>query len=259
MRLPCVHQGNLAASTSSAARENGRGVRKTGRLLALAMAAGLVSRAAAAATAAPCGSDLPPSKLQVYGVEPAEAQQLVVPGQAIRRMAEVNVPSVHLALLIDREVTGAFQIEHRLVRAEDGRTFCDVPALVRIEIGYSKTTLYLAAEAAADPCVRAVLLGHAAVHDQVNAELLTEFLRSQSDLLGRAMAALKQTPAPSAETAVEQWRAGVAAVVEDMRRSLEVQRRQVQAEADNATELGRIEGACNGELKRIGRQLGDAL
>ena len=162
-------------------------------------------------------------------------------------------------MLIDREITGVFQIEHRVVEAENGWIFCDIPPLVRIGVGYSQETIYVATEAQVDPCVQDTLLAHAALHERVSGDALVTFLNDQNGFLGMAMAALKRTPAPSAEAAVEQWQEGVAAIVQEMQQRLEAQRQSTQAKADEPIELARMENACDGKLKRLESQLGNTF
>ena len=143
-----------------------------------------------------------------------------------------------------------FDIMHRIVPREDG-SVCDAPSLVRMGFGTWSRRVFLTRAAAADPCVRQTLLDHEAAHNRAVEEAVDQFMDRQKRNFQRGLTALKQTPAPDAETAELRWEQGLRIMVVDARLRLFAAIRVAWTQADEPFALAALENACGGKVRAI--------
>jgi hypothetical protein len=223
-------------------------------MLLLAITGACLTRVAAAASAC---ADLPLSALRVYDIKMPVLEELRVPADALNRMPSTDeLGSRHTLMLTTNELVTLFEIRHHIVPQADG-SLCDAPSLVRIGFGSSRRTAYLARAAAADECVRRMLLAHEDDHTRRFDATVDRFIAQQTGNLKRGLVALKHMPAASAQLAKARWESGLRALVAEAKRQLLSELRAAIAETDTAPALAALTDACGGKVRQL--QEGSAL
>jgi hypothetical protein len=109
---------------------------------------------ASKALAAPDCTDLPSSDLKVERISVERIDEEIAPPEEIARLSstgEARAPHPLMAVRYSIDSTAA--VVHRLVPTANGG-FCDAPEGVVFRFGISRRRVILAAEAAAEPCVK---------------------------------------------------------------------------------------------------------
>ena len=223
------------------------------KLLLVLLAGVLLCNQAVAVT--PC-TDLPPSVLRVYDLKAPTVQTMEVPEAALERNHSVGgVISRHTLMLTVSEVAAWFEIGHRIVSRPDG-SVCDAPTLVRLGFGSRRRLAFLASNAAMDTCVRQKMLSHETAHSRAFDDVVDQFIDEQQDNFQRGMAALKQTPAATAQLAKARWEAGLRAIITEAKRQLVVQMSTASAHIDEPSALAALEDACGGKIRQLEQRSG---
>lgn len=217
-------------------------------VMLLATVGALLAHPAHAVT--PC-TDLPSSVLFVYSARASAVEVMEVRMKDLPSDRQAgDLASQHSMMLSESDFVTAFEITHRAVPQIEG-SFCDAPSLVRIGFGSTYRVAFLASEAAADPCVRHEMLEHEDAHTRLLNDVVDRFIERQRSNLQRGMAALKQTPAGSAEIAKARWEAGLRAIVAESKRQLLDAIRSASAKLDEAPALSTLENACGGKIRQL--------
>lgn len=214
----------------------------------LAFGAALFSRPAASA---PLCADLPPSSLVIYDIKAPSPAMVTVSAEELTHNGPAgDLSSRHPLMASASDVATWFDIMHRIVPRNDG-SVCDAPSLVRIAFGTQNRHAVIARAAAADPCVRQTLLEHEAAHNRAIEEAVDQFIDRQKPDFQRGVVALKQTPAPDAETAKRRWQQGMRMLVIEARLQLFAAIRVALAHDDEPLALAALENACGGKVRQL--------
>ncbi len=223
-------------------------LRSTLLLVLLAFVGPLFSRPASSATLC---AGLPPSTLLVYAIKASPPEMVGVSAEELARSDDAGDLSSHHTLMVSAsDLVTWFDIMHRIVPREDG-SVCDAPSLVRLGFGTQSRRVFLTREAAADPCVRRTLLDHEAAHNRAVEEAVDQFIDRQKREFQRGLTALKQTPAPDAETAKRRSEQGLRIMVTAARLQLFAAIRTALARVDEPVTLAALENACGGKVRQL--------
>ncbi|MBN8907739.1 MAG: hypothetical protein J0H99_14145 [Rhodospirillales bacterium] len=216
--------------------------------LLLVIACGGIS-AEAAESVAPCGPNLPPSKLSVYDAKTRISEEVVTAAKLADLRNSVRGHSGEHFLLADTAVRGWLTIEHRIApSASDPRLFCNAPARVHLALGYGSTRIFVQPTVAKDDCVMTALRGHQAEHTHAENEELGSFIDGQTSLLKRIMTELKATPATSADAAKAQFETAGRELVRELERRLLARKEELRRVVDTPAALARLADACGGRV-----------
>jgi hypothetical protein len=214
------------------------------------LAAGeLVPKMAAAQECA----DLAPSDLNFYRLSADHVTEHIATATEIRRLEESSGEAwpPHPLMAVVDAIDTEFAVVHRLVASPE-TGYCDAPETVLVGIGVVSREVFVAHEAAREPCVRAALLAHEREHDRIAGEAVPTFIRQHRAELALQLAELKRAGAPDQATAVKAFEAGlkvsVARMVARFKKEL-VER--VRQSIDTASRLAQLRGACKGRLGKL--------
>jgi hypothetical protein len=222
------------------------------RLLILALGAVLLLHEAQAA--APC-TGMPPSKLLIFDIKPADPQIVVLPPEALDRQPPDDLASRHAFMLSDARIVTWFEITHRIIPRDDG-SVCDAPVMVRVGFGLDRRIVLLARPAAKNACLRRAMLDHERAHIQALNEVVDDMIARRTADMKRGMVALKQSPAPDGNAATLQWQAGLRAIVMEVRQEMFERLRKAVAETDRPSAIAALQNACGGAVRRLEGQRG---
>jgi hypothetical protein len=199
---------------------------------------------------------MPQSILEVYDIKAATVQEVTVPTDELERSGEGgDLASRHTLMLSVSSIVTLFEIMHRMIPGDDSLV-CDAPSRVRMGFGLSRRRIFLASAAAEDACIRKTMLDHEAAHTRALNEAVERFIDRHASDFKRAVAALKEMPAPSAAIAKARWETGLRAVVTEARRSLLAELRSASDQTDDPAALAMIDNACNGKVRELEHRSG---
>jgi hypothetical protein len=218
-------------------------------IFALLAGGGLVPKIAAAQECA----DLPQSELKFYRLSADHVTEHIATTTEITRLA-VSLGQAwppHPLMVVVDAIDSEVAVVHRLLASPE-TGYCDAPETVLVGIGVVSREVFVAHEAAREPCVRAALLAHEREHDRIAGEAVPTFIRQHRAELALQLAELKRAGAPDQATAVKAFEAGlkvsVARMVARFKKEL-VER--VRQSIDTASRLAQLRGACKGRLGKL--------
>jgi hypothetical protein len=218
-------------------------------IFALLAGGGLVPKIAAAQECA----DLPQSELKFYRLSADHVTEHIATTTEITRLA-VSLGQAwppHPLMVVVDAIDSEVAVVHRLLASPE-TGYCDAPETVIVGIGVVSREVFVAHEAAREPCVRAALLAHEREHDRIAGEAVPTFIRQHRAELALQLAELKRAGAPDQATAVKAFEAGlkvsVARMVARFKKEL-VER--VRQSIDTASRLAQLRGACKGRLGKL--------
>ena len=218
-------------------------------ILALLAAGGLAPKMAAAEECA----DLPQSDLKFYQLSSDHVTEHIATTTEIARSAassgQERLPHPLMAVVdtIDTEVS----VVHRLVASPE-KGYCDAPETVLVGLGVVSRAVFVAPEAAKEPCVRAALLAHEGEHDRILGEAVPTFIQQHRAEIALELAELKRTRAPEQAAAVQAFEAGLKVSVARMLAQFkEEQVERVRQSIDSASRLAELRRSCNGRLEEL--------
>jgi hypothetical protein len=198
-------------------------------------------------------ADLPQSDLKFYQLSSDHVTEHIATTTEIARLAassgQARPPHPLMAVVdaIDTEVS----VVHRLVASPE-KGYCDAPETVLVGLGVVSRAVFVAPEAAREPCVRAALLAHEGEHNRIVDETVPAFIRQHRAELGRKLAELKRTGAPDQAAAVRAFEAGLKESVASMAAKFKEELGEhVRQSIDSARRLAKLSGACNGRLGKL--------
>jgi hypothetical protein len=199
---------------------------------------------------------LPQSALKFYRLSADHVTVHIATSDEIARLAASSGqawpphPLMAVVDVVDSEVA----VVHRLVAATE-TGYCDAPETVLVGLGVVRREVFVAPEAAREPCVRAALLAHEGEHNRIVDEAVPAFIRQHRAELGRKLAELKRTGAPDQSAAVRAFEAALKGSVASMAAKFkeELGERVTQL-IDSASRLAKLRGACNGRLGKLGKR-----
>lgn len=216
----------------------------------IAVAIGAVgsAQAALATERQGCGA-LPESTLQIYDIKTPALDERIVTEATLESSRDPSpISSFHTGMLTTHDVVVFVEVSHRIV-SSTSRLFCDAPAVVRIGLGFSHRIGYFPRSAAQDQCARDAMRSHEAIHNSADEGALDRFLDNERDRLAEAMRRLKQAPAPSPDDAIARWKAGLQAILTEVKLRFLAEEQRATAEVDTTTALQQLANACDGKLK----------
>jgi hypothetical protein len=154
-------------------------------------------------------ADLPQSDLNFYRLSADQVTEHIATTGEIARLAASSDqawpphPLMAVVDAVDTEVA----VVHRLVASPE-RGYCDAPETVLVGLGVVSREVFVAPEAAREPCVRAALLAHEGEHNRILGEAVPAFIQQHRAELGRKLAELKRTGAPDQSAAVQALKLG---------------------------------------------------
>src|SRR6266446_3288140 len=169
---------------------------------------GLVPKMAGAQECA----DLRQSDLKFYRLSADHVtEHIATPGEIARFAAssgQARPPHPLMAVVhaIDTEIA----VVHRLVASPE-RGYCDAPETVLVGLGVVTREVFVAPEAAREPCVRAALLAHEGEHDRVLGKAVPVFIQQHRAELALELAELKRTVAADQAAAIRAFDTGLKA------------------------------------------------
>ena len=218
-------------------------------IFALLATGGLVPQMAAAEECA----DLPQSALKFYRLSIDHVMEhIATPGEIARLAASADqgqAPHPLMAVVdaVDTEVA----VVHRLVGSPD-KGYCDAPETLLVGLGVVRREVFVAPQAAREPCVRSALLAHEGEHNRMADDAVPAFIRQHRAELGRKLAELKRTVAPDQAAAVHAFEAGLKVSVARMAAIFKEElRERVRHSIDSASRLAKLRGTCNGRLGKL--------
>jgi hypothetical protein len=218
-------------------------------IFALMAIGGLVPKMAAAEECA----DLPQSDLKFYQLSSDHVTEHIATTTEIARLAassgQARPPHPLMAVVdaIDTEVS----VVHRLVASPE-KGYCDAPETVLVGLGVVSRAVFVAPEAAREPCVRAALLAHEGEHARILGEAVPTFIQQHRAELALELAELKRTRAPDQAAAVQAFEAGLKVSVARMLSQFKEELvERVRQSIDSASRLAQLRGACNGQLGKL--------
>jgi hypothetical protein len=218
-------------------------------IFALMAIDGLVPKNAAAQECA----DLPQSDLKFYRLSADHVtEHIATPGEIARLAASSGQarPAHPLMAVVDA-VDTEVAVVHRLVGSPE-RGYCDAPQTVLVGLGVVRREVFVAPEAAREPCVRAALLAHEGEHNRVVGEAVPAFIEQHRAELGLELAELKRTGASDQAAAVQAFEAGLKVSVARMAAKFKEELgERVKQSIDSTRRLAKLRGACNGRLGRL--------
>jgi hypothetical protein len=198
-------------------------------------------------------ADLPQSDLKVYRLSADHVTEHIATSGEIARLAASSGqawpphPLMAVVDVIDTEVA----VVHRLVASTE-RGYCDAPETVLVGLGVVGREVFVAPEAAREPCVRAALLAHEGEHNRILDEAVPAFIEQHRAELGRKLAELKRTGAPDQSAAAQAFEAGLKVSVARMAAKFKEELgERVRQSIDSASRLAKLRGACNGRLWKL--------
>jgi hypothetical protein len=218
-------------------------------IFALLAGGGLVPKIAAAQECA----DPPQSELKFYRLSADHVTEHIATTTEITRLAASlgQAWPPHPLMVVVDAIDSEVAVVHRLLASPE-TGYCDAPETVLVGIGVVSREVFVAQEAAREPCVRAALLAHEREHDRIAGEAVPTFIRQHRAELALQLAELKRAGAPDQATAVKAFEAGlkvsVARMVARFKKEL-VER--VRQSIDTASRLAQLRGACKGRLGKL--------
>jgi hypothetical protein len=214
------------------------------------------------ATAAVACRNAPVSTLRIYTVWPAATEEVSASYGEIDRIARhLDLPAarraIHPLMLITIQIDTHVAITPRILELQsDGEMlYCNAPTVVAIGFGVIRRRIFLADTAAAVPCVRGVLLAHAAEHSRaLNSEVETYIRQTREEFRARVKE-LKRTPAPDPTSAVKAFNSGLATFLFDLVERFKAQTEPMQEAIDTPSRLEALRNACGGKVRQMEQEL----
>jgi hypothetical protein len=198
-------------------------------------------------------ADLPQSDLKFYRLSADHVtEHSATPGE-IARLAASSAPArpPHPLMAVVNAIDTEVAVVHRLVASPEGG-YCDAPETVLVGLGVVSREVFMAPEAAREPCVRAALLAHEGDHNRILGEAVPAFIEQHRAELGLELAELKRTAAPDQAAAVQAFGAGLKVSVAHMAAKFKEELvERVRKSIDSASRLAQLRGACNGRLGKL--------
>jgi hypothetical protein len=214
------------------------------------------------AFAAPTCGDLPSSKLLLHSAQPIETEERSATRSEIDRIGlEIGVSSAaqaaHPLMLLANELGTEVSVLHRTIEARNGGelAYCDAPKSVEFRLGIVGRKVFLEEHAAADPCVRNVLLEHEAEHNRALRKAIEVFVERRSEELLARLQELKQTPAPDRASAINALEAGLKSFFVTMVREFKNDMERSREGVDTPRRLQKLRNACGGKVRELEQQL----
>jgi hypothetical protein len=206
--------------------------------------------------------NLPESTLRLHSAQPIETEEQSATLSEMDRIAlEIGVSAAaqaaHPLMLIINELGTQVSVRHRTIgtRGDGELAYCDAPKSVEFALGLVGREVFLEEHAAADPCVRNVLLEHDAEHHRALRKAIEVFVeRRREELLAR-LQELKRTPAPDRASAINTLESGLKSFIVTMVKEFKDDMERSREDVDTPRRLQELRNACGGKVRELEQQL----
>ncbi|MGE5269621.1 MAG: hypothetical protein ACM3JG_08125 [Thiohalocapsa sp.] len=162
-----------------------------------------------------------------------------------------DYPPTHALVLIAESLDIRVGLQHRIV-SDAGKGFCDVPTSLLISLGIAQREVWIATEAAADPCIGAALLGHEVDHYRLLERAVRTFLRQHRQEVSRTLASVREKPAADPRTAAQMLEQHLLTILRRIVRQFRTENiRRTKQIADSSPRLATLLASCSGRLDKM--------